>query len=170
MVLRRHVQVGLVRHLRHPDVTTVPLYDDELVLVARRRHPFARAQRIHMEDLAGERLIMFDRTSSYHDLTNTFFNEAGIMPRSVMELDNIDATKKMVAQGLGVALLPHTAVVDELRAGVLSAVRILDAAPVRRQIVAVHRRELAAASGLLGVLLDTLAEMRAELRMAGREP
>ena len=44
-------------------------------------------------------------------------------PRGVMELDNIDAAKKMVQQGLGVALLPQTAVAGELADGSLVAVR-----------------------------------------------
>ena len=40
---------------------------------------------------------------------------AGVAPRGVMELDNIDAAKQMVVAGLGVALLPQTAVASELR-------------------------------------------------------
>ena len=81
-------------------------------------------------------MILFDRTSSYHDVTSAFFREAGVVPRGVMELDNIDATKKMVRQGLGVAMVPKTAVAEELEAGTLHAVHIVDAPPVRRQIVA----------------------------------
>ena len=34
MVLADEVQVGLERSISHPDVVTVPLYDDEVVLVA----------------------------------------------------------------------------------------------------------------------------------------
>ena len=45
------------------------------------------------------------------------FLEAGIAPRSVMELDNVDSAKKMVELGLGVAFLPHVAVADEMRSG-----------------------------------------------------
>ena len=41
-----------------------------------------------------------------------------------MELDNVDATKKMVEHGLGIAFLPYTAVRGELAAGTLSEVAI----------------------------------------------
>ena len=166
MVVRRQVQIGLVRALRHPDVAVVPLYEDELVLVTDPQHAFAARGEIALEAIAGERLILFDRASSYHDLTSAFLGEAGVIPSGLMELDNIDASKKMVAQGLGVALLPRTAVAEELATGRLAPIRILDAPPLRRRIVALHRRELAAASGVPGVFLDTLADMRAELRMA----
>ena len=49
-------------------------------------------------------------------LTSAFFREAGVVPRGVMELDNVDATKKMVEHGLGIAFLPYTAVRGELAA------------------------------------------------------
>ena len=107
MVVRRQVQIGLVRALRHPELAVVPLYEDELVLVTDPGHPFAVRREIALEAIAGERLILFDRASSYHDLTSAFLGEAGVIPAGSMELDNIDATKKMVAQGLGVALLPR---------------------------------------------------------------
>ena len=65
------------------------------------------------------------------------FLEAGIAPRSVMELDNVDSAKKMVELGLGVAFLPHVAVSDEVRSGRLRIVGIADRVPPRRPIVAV---------------------------------
>ncbi len=92
-------------------------------------------------------LILFDRTSSYHRLTNEFFRGAGALPRGVMELDNIDAAKKMVEQGLGVALLPHTAVAGELEAGTLKAVTLFDAPQLKREIVILRRRDAGPATG-----------------------
>ena len=57
------------------------------------------------------------------------FLEAGIAPRSVMELDNVDSAKKMVALGLGIAFLPHVAVADEMRSGTLRIVELADRTP-----------------------------------------
>jgi DNA-binding transcriptional LysR family regulator len=166
LVLREQVQIGLVRALRHTDIESLPLYEDELVLVANPGHPFAERGEIAVEEMNEEQLILFDRTSSYHDLTSAFFREAGVVPRGVMELDNIDATKKMVRQGLGVALLPHTAVAEELGAGSLRSVRIADAPRVRRRIVAIRRRDVGPASGVLAAFLATLDGLRADLRRA----
>jgi DNA-binding transcriptional LysR family regulator len=120
-----------------------------------------------MEELSGEQLILFDRTSSYHDLTNALFRAAGVEPLGVMELDNIDATKKMVQQGLGVALLPQTAVDGELASGSLRAVAISDAQPVRRQIVAIRRRDAGPPSRLVAAFMDTLAALRPAVAVEG---
>ena len=137
MVLRSEVQLGLVRELRDQRVASRPMYADELVLVVPPDHPFADS--VPVEALAAERLIFFDRTSSYYDLTNAMFREAGVSPRGAIELDNIDAAKKMVQQGLGVALLPNTAVSEDVERGLLRRIEITGARPIRRRIVLISR-------------------------------
>src|SRR5262252_6794991 len=102
MVLNDEVQVGLVRTLRHPDIDAFPLYEDELVLVCNTQHRFARRGAVELAEVGRERLIMFDRTSSYFELTQTLFLRGGVVAHTVMELDNIEAAKKMVEEGLGV--------------------------------------------------------------------
>jgi DNA-binding transcriptional LysR family regulator len=155
LVLREQVQIGLVRELPHPAVESVPLYEDEIVLVVHPGHRFAEpdASSIVVHELGEERLILFDRTSSYFVLTSTFFREAGVVPRGVMELDNVDATKKMVEHGLGIAFLPYTAVREELASGSLREVAIEGYEPVRRQIVALRRRDAVVPEDLVEGLL-----------------
>jgi DNA-binding transcriptional LysR family regulator len=159
LALRREIDLGLVRELRHPDVEMRPLYDDELVLVAAGSHRFGDRTTVGIHELEGARLILFDRTSSYYDLTNAFFREAGVAPSGVMELDNIDSAKQMVGQGLGVALLPHTSVAVELANGRLRAIDIEGAAPIRRRIVAIRRRDIGPPSGPVAGFLDVLQEI-----------
>jgi DNA-binding transcriptional LysR family regulator len=163
LVLREQATLGLVRALQHPDILSTPLYEDRLVLVVDRSHPFAKAGRIGMKDLADEQLVQFDRTSSYRDLTSALFVTAGVSPGGRMELDNIDAAKKMVEQGFGVALLPQTSVTDELEAGTLAEVEIVDAAPVRRKIVAITLRDAGPPAGHAKAFLATFDEIRGEL-------
>jgi DNA-binding transcriptional LysR family regulator len=158
MVLREQVEVGLVRELRHPEIVGTPLYEDELVLVVEPAHPFAERGRIRVAEIASEHLILFDRTSSYHELTSSLFREAGVVPRGVMEVDAIDAATKMVEQGLGVALLPYTAVAGELAAGHLSRATLTDSKAIRRRIVAVRRRDAGPPSGLVASFLAIPAE------------
>lgn len=154
MVLREDVQVGVVRELRHPELETSPLYEDELVLVVHRTHRFADRGRIRIADLASEHLVTFDRASSYAELTQALFREAGIVPRGTIELDNIDAAKKCVSQGLGVALLPRQAVREELAARTLRTVVIAGARPIRRRIVAIRRRDAGVAVPTVAAFLD----------------
>ena len=127
LVLQEQVQVGLGRALAPPAGRGDPTLRGR---ARARRRPGTRSsasRRSARSEISDVQLILFDRTSSYHRLTNEFFRGAGAVPRGVMELDNIDAAKKMVEQGLGVALLPHTAVAGELEAGTLKSVTLADA-------------------------------------------
>jgi DNA-binding transcriptional LysR family regulator len=163
LVVRERVDLGLVRSLRHPDIASTPLYEDRLLLAVEPRHRFALAGSIELAEIAGEQLVLFDRTSSYTELTNALFRGAGVVPLGVMELDNIEAAKKMVQQGFGVALLPHTAVAAELDAGLLCEIDIVDAEPVRRQIVAIRRRDGGQPTGAAASFLTLLRQMQPEL-------
>ncbi|MGI8871728.1 MAG: LysR family transcriptional regulator [Candidatus Limnocylindria bacterium] len=169
MVLREDVELGLMRPIGHPDVTSVLLYEDRLVLVVHRGHPFASAGTVRMAQLGTEHLILFDRTSSYHELTSALVRQAGIRPRGTIEVDNIDAAKRMVEQRLGIALLPATSVQVEIGAGRLVPVEVSDLPPVERQIVAARRRdagELSTAAAAFLAMLEELRPQRGDLRVS----
>ena len=161
LVVRGEVDLGIVRQIRDARVRSHALYEDELVLVVRPDHPFARAGRIDVAEIAHVQLILFDRTSSYYDITNALFRKAGVVPRGVTEVDNIEAAKRMVERGLGVALLPGTAVADALAAGTLSEIDLIGADAIRRRIVAVERlgpRPMSPFVATLWSLLDGIPE------------
>jgi DNA-binding transcriptional LysR family regulator len=165
LVKRERVDVALIRSLRDPEIESFTLYEDQLILVVHAGHRFAAAGRARLRELGEEQFLMFDRASSYHELTSALFRESGLAPRGLMELDNIDSAKKMVEQGLGIALLPKIAVADELRAGRLSQVRILGAQPVHRPIVAIRRLDAPPAPAT-DAFLRLLRAMRPELQAA----
>jgi DNA-binding transcriptional LysR family regulator len=163
MVLHDQVQLGIIRALANQEIELIPLYSDTLVLIAGPGHWLAGpgvGGRARLADLADEVLVLFGRSSSYLEFTTAIFRQAGVLPGSVLELDNIEAAKKMVERGLGVSLVPSTTVAAELAAGTLTQIELVDTAPVRREIVAARRRDAGPPSGAVAVFLDMLAELR----------
>jgi DNA-binding transcriptional LysR family regulator len=159
MVLHDQVQLGIIRALANQEIETIPLYTDTLVLIAGPGHRLARSptgRQARMADLAGEVLVLFGRSSSYLEFTTATFRQAGVLPGSVLELDNIEAAQKMVERGIGVSLVPASTVAGELAAGTLARIELVDAAPARRQIVAVRRRDAGPPSGAAALFLDML--------------
>ncbi len=157
LVAAGDVDIGLVREIRDPRVAVRPLFEEELVLVARADHPFSYEGRIEVERLRESVLILFDRTSSYYDVTHALFRGAGIVPGGTIEVDNIETAKRMTIRGLGVAFLPSTSVADALADGSLVAVRVMGVAPVRRRIIAVERQgRPSRVRGALGELLEAI--------------
>ena len=140
MVLNDDVHCALERTVHHPDIVTVPLYEDDLVLVAAPQHRFARVGTATIEEVGRESLILFDKGSSYTALIQNVFRQNGVVPRTRMELDTIEATKKMVEEGLGIAMLPKVSTQRELEIGTLVPVSVSDAAMPRRQISLIYRK------------------------------
>jgi DNA-binding transcriptional LysR family regulator len=162
MVLHDQVQLGIIRALANQEIETLPLFTDTLVLIAGPGHRLARSspgRQARMADLAGEVLVLFGRSSSYLEFTTATFRQAGVLPGSVLELDNIEAAKKMVERGLGVSLVPTSTVAGELAAGTLARIELVDATPARREIVAVRRRDAGPPSGAAALFLGMLAEL-----------
>src|ERR671914_2142135 len=139
MVLREEVQLGLTRAMRHPEVESLHLYEDELVLVVDPGHGFTKRGSANLTEIGEEQLIFFDHDSSYFEQTHALFRNAGIRELRTMEVDNIEAAKRMVEHRLGVAFLPRTAIVRSVSAGKLALVSGSGKPPMRRSIGAPQR-------------------------------
>ena len=122
MVVNREVHVGIGRALSHPEVETIHLYDEAVVLVTHPQHPFVQAGSASIYDVAKEPLILYDRDSFYFVLIDRVCREAGIVPNLLMVLDSIEATKQMVERGLGISFLPSRSILREERWGTISRV------------------------------------------------
>lgn len=140
MLLSDEVQIGLVHSLIHPDVETVDLYADEVILVANPDHPFATNRQAAIEEVGSQPVILADRGSSYYGLVHGLFRQAGVVPNVAMELDSMEATKRMVEEGLGIALLPRLCLERELKQGLLAEVTITNAPAISRQIALIYRK------------------------------
>jgi DNA-binding transcriptional LysR family regulator len=140
MMLQDEAQVGLVRAVYHQDIETKGLIEDELVLVSNNTHELVGKGSVTVEQLGDHPFIFFDRNSSYYSLAQGIFRQHGVVPRTQMELDSMEATKKMVEEGLGIAMLPKIALERELKDGTLREIEIQDMPNPTRQIALISRR------------------------------
>jgi DNA-binding transcriptional LysR family regulator len=162
MVLRGEAELGLARSLQHPGVETMSLRDDPLILVGRAAEWPPRARRTTLERVADQALILFDRGSSDWTLSHGLFRRAGLLPNVALEVESIEAAKRMVERGIGLAFLPHLAVAHEIRRGRLVAIDVVDADPLARSLDVIHPRQRplgAEATALLRVLRAAITEV-----------
>jgi len=134
MVLDGEVDLGLARSLNHPEVETMHLRDDPLILVGHPGLPAISKKKLTLEELESLPLISYDRGSSDWTLMNGLFRKEGLLPNIVLEVETIEACKRMVLRKLGLAFLPQIALVEELRKGKLSPLEITGAEPLRRSL------------------------------------
>jgi DNA-binding transcriptional LysR family regulator len=79
-------------------VAILPADDDDLPEIATPR------------DIASRSLIVAPQRSNHAHLARDWLRAAGFEARQPMEIDNIEAIKRVVAAGLGVAIIPEQAV------------------------------------------------------------
>jgi DNA-binding transcriptional LysR family regulator len=174
MVLQGTAEIGLARSLMHPLVETQSLGDDPLLLVGHPAHLPTRHRTATLAEVADWPLIFFDRGSSDWTLSQGQFRQAGLVPNVVLEVETIEAAKRMVERGLGLAFLPRLALRHELRARQLVALRVADAEGLSRSLDVVHSRQHAQtpeARAFLRTLQATVRELAAtdaRPRRAGR--
>ncbi len=143
MVLDGEAEIGVARSLNHPEVETMTLRDDPLILVGHPNHAAARKRRVRLEDVEAMPLIFFDRGSSDWTLSQGLFRRAGQLPNTVLEVETIEAAKRMVERKLGLSFLPLIAVTHELRKGKLVAIEILNEEPLQRTLDVIYPRHRA---------------------------
>ncbi len=143
MVLNEEAEIGLARSLQHPEVETISLRDDPLLLVAHPRRGPKHSRRAPLERVASWPLIFYERGSSDWTLTHGLFRAAGLVPNVALEVDSIETAKRMVERGLGLSFLPQLAVGRELRQHKLTTVKLIDAEPLRRSLDVIHPRRRA---------------------------
>jgi DNA-binding transcriptional LysR family regulator len=124
---------------RRSQIEIVPLRPDELVLVCPPDHPLARRPRITAASLAEQRFIAFDRDIPTRRLVDRFLRGARTSVTITMELDNIETIKRSVEAGLGISILPRSALENEVKAGTLLA-RPFATARLTRPIGIIYRR------------------------------
>jgi DNA-binding transcriptional LysR family regulator len=107
-----------------PSLQTTELFEDELLLIVGREHRLWRQPSATLQEIEGERLILFERGASIRRATDDFFKRVGIKPDLALESNDTYFIKLMVEHGVGISLLPGWAVRDEVLAGRLAQMRI----------------------------------------------
>ena len=102
----------------HEGLESEVLAPEPLVLVAGPGHPLAGRTGLTSADLAAAHLVGTEPGCPYRDL---FEEELREWAPPFMEFGTIEATKRGVISGLGVALLPRVTVAEELASGTLIA-------------------------------------------------
>jgi DNA-binding transcriptional LysR family regulator len=160
MVLDGEADIGLARSLNHPEVETTTLRDDPLMLVGHPAHPATRKRRVRLDEVESLPLIFYDRGSSDWTLSQSMFRRAGLLPNVVLEVETIEAAKRMVERKMGLSFLPQIAVSQELQRGKLVALEIVDVESLHRNLDVVsprHRPLSKDAQAFLGLLQTAAA-------------
>jgi len=120
-------------------ITSVPFFEDELVLICGGDHPVGRKEHVRLSDLHGCAFVAFGSEIPTRKAIDAMLHQNDVRVDIRMQCDNIEILKKMVEVGLGVSLVPLLSVRHEARSGTLKVHRLSDLT-VRRPLAVIHRK------------------------------
>lgn len=139
-VLGHTVELGILTYCpEDPQLKTIGVYTDSVVLAVSPGHPLARKKKVALRDLGAENFIAHNVVSPLRRRVITLFEEHKTPLNIKVELPSLEAVKRFVAMGNGVALVPGLAVRNELDRGELVRVQVPELR-IERQLLVIHRR------------------------------
>lgn len=138
--LNNTIDFGVVAlPLRRSQLEVIPFRSDKLVLVCSLEHPLAARRRTSLKALSGKAFIAFERDIPTRLTIDRLLKSHGVAVRVAMEFDNIETIKRSVEAGVGVSILPASAVETERRNRTLAALGFTEGT-FTREIGIIHRR------------------------------
>ncbi|WP_225847125.1 LysR family transcriptional regulator [Streptomyces sp. HPF1205] len=122
-----------------PALTTVELFQEDLVVVSSARAPAPRSP-LRVADLEGLPMVMFRHGYDLRDLTLAACRAAGFEPYLTVEGGEMDAVLGFVRAGLGLGVVPATVAA---RTGPELRVTPLARPGLRRTVALAHRSDVA---------------------------
>lgn len=117
--------------LEHPDVETIRLFDDRFLLAMAKSHRMSSRVRATPDLLEGERLLLLEEGHCLRDQALAFCSLQRIDNINTLGASSLSTLVQVVANGLGMTLLPEIAVPLETRHGDIHLVRFADPEPQR---------------------------------------
>ena len=94
-----------------------PIFKSDLVLIRSMRSPLAKKRKLSLEDIAGEKLICYPRTSLMYDMVSRILQPH---PLNVfMESQSSTTIIELVRENFGIAFVPDYLIEPEKRPGII---------------------------------------------------
>ena len=122
LLLETDLDVGIVEgFLKSPDLVTIPLLEDPLVLACSSSHPLAAKKVLHLEDLRGQEFVIREAGSGTRELLERFLLSHNIQISVTFEAHTPDAIKNALRYNRCLTLISSRLLENELSSGEFTA-------------------------------------------------
>jgi DNA-binding transcriptional LysR family regulator len=119
-LLARTAEIGMLSFSPDPEIfQTISVYRDRMAIVAKPGHPLTRRKRVRIADLGSQSFVAHNVDSPLRQRVTQTFDENHTPLNIGIELPSMEAVKRFVAQGNGVAIVPGLTAARELESGEL---------------------------------------------------
>jgi DNA-binding transcriptional LysR family regulator len=139
-VLKHTVEMAVLSfNPEEPLLRSIVVYNDELVFIVNPRHPLASARQVSIRQLGAETFVAHNVQSPYRAKVIQAFKRHKTPLNMDVELPTIEAIKRFVSSGTGVALVPGICIETEIARGELVRVPVRELR-IERKLRLVYRK------------------------------
>lgn len=139
-ITAREVELGVISFKPNDEsLRSVSILTDELKLIVAPGHPLAASRSVSIADLGSETFIAHNAVSPYRRKVIETFEKHKTTLNIAVELPSLEAIKRMVQNGAGVALVPKLAVTGEMESGQLIGLSVREM-KLERKLNIVYRK------------------------------
>jgi DNA-binding transcriptional LysR family regulator len=139
-ILARETEIGIVSFKPNdPAITSVPVLTDELALIVAPTHPLAEKKMVSVRELGAESFVAHNVPSPYRERVVRTFEKYRTPLNISLEMPTLEAIKRFVEAGMGVALVPRLAAQAEIARGQVAALTVREM-KLERKLFLVYRK------------------------------
>lgn len=139
-ITAREVELGVISFKPNDDsLKSISVMNDQLQLIVAPGHRFAGRKSLSVKDLAGETFIAHNAPSPYRKKVIETFEKFNTELNISVELPSLEAIKRLVVTGVGVALVPKLSAKDEVATGKLYGISVTEM-KLERKLNIVYRK------------------------------
>lgn len=139
-ITSREVELGVISFAPNDEsLRSVSVMSDELVLILSPKHALAGRTTVSIKELGDEIFIAHNAPSPYRQKVIESFEKHRTKLDIAIELPSLEAIKRLVEKGVGVALVPRLTAEAEISSGCLAAVVVREM-KLERRLNIIYRR------------------------------
>jgi len=119
-----------------PGIAVMPLYSENFRVIVPARHPWARRRAIRADEFAAENLLLLAVGHCFRDQVQDSCQEFVRPVTPGKEGNSLETIRNMVTSGMGISVLPATALTPKYATSLVKAIDFAGPAPSRRIVLA----------------------------------
>jgi len=112
-----------------------PLYDEAFRVIVPAKHAWARRKRIDADELHSENLLLLSIGHCFRDQVLDACHEFARAPAPGRQGNSLETIRNMVASGLGISVLPASALTQKFSNPLVKAIDFVPPVPSRRAVI-----------------------------------
>ncbi|MGE5525850.1 MAG: LysR substrate-binding domain-containing protein [Rhodospirillaceae bacterium] len=150
-----------------PGVRVTPLYEETFRVIVPAKHAWARRRTVAASELASENLLLLNIGHCFRDQVVDACQEFARSAPSGKQGNSLETIRNMVASGMGVSVLPATALTPNYTNPLVKPIDFAAPRPTRR-IVAAYR-ETFPRPAVIKVMVEAVGKLRLPIAAVGSE-